>query len=272
MPENLITLRAGTGPTVVFLHPASGLATAFRRLVPYLAHGGAMLAFENPEPQCRPPSISELGADYWEQLRMAAKDPLVLVGWSFGGVIAVELATLAENAGRDVSAVVLLDAGSPDLLRSSRASPLLDLGGLFGIAPSELQANAAVTSEADIVEQLVDVLRRTCDMPQIEAEDLRPFVAAYRWHHAVTRLPWVYRGHRAPVSLCRARDEHGWDDAPPDLGWSVVLGVSPTLWWVPGTHHSLISEENAPDLARLLSKLVGQGRAEALLRADPEES
>ncbi len=256
--ENLVNLRTGIGHSVVFVHPASGLATAFRRLVPHLAGRGALFAFENAEPELTPPSIGELAATYWAQLKAVASDPLVLVGWSFGGTVALELATLAEAAAHDVSAVVLLDAGAPHLLGSSPSLPLLDLAGLFGISASELPKGADSALDAEILNVLVDVLRRTRGMPEIEVADLQPFVAAYRWHHTVARRPWTYRGHRAPVFLLRAQDERGWDDAPPDLGWSSILGAPPTMLWTPGTHHSLMSEEHAPHLARLLLELLSK--------------
>lgn len=41
MTHNLVTLRAGTGHSFAFVHPASGLITAFRRLVPHLSGHGA---------------------------------------------------------------------------------------------------------------------------------------------------------------------------------------------------------------------------------------
>lgn len=256
--ENLITLREGKGQSVVLLHPASGLATAFRRLVPHLRSRGAVFAFENAEPKLAPSSIGDLAADYWSQLKIVAADPLLFAGWSFGGAVALEMASLAINAAHEVSAVVLLDAGAPHLIGSSPVLPLHDLAGLFGISPAELPADAAPVLDAEILAVLVGVLRRTQGMTQIEADDLQPFVAAYRWHHTVARRPWRFRGDRMSVYLLRARDERGWDDAPPDLGWSSVLGGPPITLWAPGTHHSLMSEEHAPDLARILSSLLSK--------------
>ena len=270
MAENLLTLREGVGQSVVFLHPASGLATAFRRLVPHLAGRCAVFAFENAEPAHDPPSIGELVVDYWAQLKGVANGPLFFAGWSFGGAVALELATRADNAAHAVAAVVLLDAGAPHLIKSLNGLPLLDLAGLFGIDTSELPADAAAVTDEEILDLLVDILRRDHGMAQIEINDLRPFVAAYRWHYAVARRPWSFRGLSAPVYLLRARDERGWDDSPPDLGWARVLGSPPPILWTPGTHHSLMSEEHAPDLARLLSRLFAETHEVATCRIGGE--
>lgn len=259
MHDNLVTLQQGVGPGVVFVHPGSGLATAFRRLVPHLSGAGDVYAYENPEPSGEPCSIAELAADYWRQLSGVALGPLAFVGWSFGGAVATDLAALAEQAGQHVTCVLLLDAAAPSLLRSSTASPLIGLGGLFGIEPSELEGVVA-NSEAQILEALITVLRRTRGPQPIAAADLKPFVEAYQWHQAAARRPWVPRLHRAPAYLCRARDERGWDDSPMDLGWGDACPVPPALRWVPGNHHTMMSEENAPELAQLVSSLISQGR------------
>jgi thioesterase domain-containing protein len=256
MPDNLITLRDGTGPSIVFVHPGSGLATAFRRLVPLMNKRSPTFAFENPEPQGAPPSLAELGASYWAQLSVVVGDSLVLVGWSFGGSVAFELATLAERSGRTVSAVVLLDAAAPPLLASAPALTVLDAANLFALSPSELPEGSSPTNDEELLAVLVAALRRYRGMGQIEVGDLRPFIAAYQWHHCVARQPWTPGHRRAPVFLVRAQDEQGWNDAPPDLGWSGVLGSPPTTLWTPGTHHTIMSETNAPRLARLLSLLI----------------
>lgn len=263
MSRNLVPLREGDGSSFVFVHSAGGLATAFRRLAPYLDGAGSVFAFENVEPDGAPPTIGELAERYWTELAAAATDPLILIGWSFGASVALELAALAEQAGRTVRAVVMLDAGAPGLVMSSPSLPLTDLAGLFGIPASDLPAGEAPGSEAEILDLLVDVLRRTRSMPGIEAADLEPFVAIYRWHHAAVRRPWTFRAQGAPVFLIRARDETCWEGAPGDLGWSDVLGRPPLISWTPGTHHDLLSDEHAPGLARRLLELVA-GAAENL--------
>jgi thioesterase domain-containing protein len=263
MAANLVTLRDGRGQSIVFFHPASGLATAFRRLVPYLPAEATVFAFENTEPVGPPSSIGALAASYWSELQTVAGGSLFLVGWSFGGTVALELATIAEAAGHEVAAAVLLDAGAPQLMRSAPSLPLHDLAGLFGISAHELPVGAAPASEADMIGLLVDILRSTRGIVQIESADLQPFVDAYRWHQSVIRKPWTYRGRRGPVYLVRARDERCWDTAPADLGWSGILGAPPIALWTPGTHHDLMSEAHAPDLARLLSTIFFASAGEA---------
>ena len=258
MADNLVTLRTGTGHALVFVHPASGLGTAFRRLVPHLPGSAAVFAFENLEPPSAPCSPREIASGYWAQLAGPAARPMILAGWSFGGMVALELARAGEAAGHEVAAVVLIDAGAPQLLRPVSSIPLHELAGLFEIATADLPADAAPSSGEEALEIIVEVLRRTRGMPQIDIADLRPFVDTYRWHLRAARCPWEFAGCRAPVFLVRARDEEGWRDAPADLGWSAVLGMAPPTLWTPGTHYDLLSPEHAPHLARVLSSVLAR--------------
>jgi thioesterase domain-containing protein len=268
MSDNLVPLRTGGGRTTVFIHPASGLITAFRRVVPHLPGNRNAVAFENPEP--RPDascSIDALAADYWHQLSAHSNGPILLAGWSFGGIVALAMASLAEAAGRPVTCVALIDSGPPQLLRERAAGLPDDLAGLFEIKPAELPPVPLPTAQEQVLDIIADVLRRTRGIPGITAADLQPFVDTFHWHVRAMRRPWRFAGCAAPVVLIRARDERGWRDAPEDLGWSHVLGDPPRLLWTPGTHHDLMSAEHAPHLAALLStRLASPDRAVSLAR------
>ncbi|MEU9045485.1 amino acid adenylation domain-containing protein, partial [Kitasatospora sp. NPDC048343] len=61
-----------------------------------------------------PGSIREMAAQYVERMRaVQPAGPYHLLGWSFGGVVAQEIATQLREAGERVAALVLLDAHLP---------------------------------------------------------------------------------------------------------------------------------------------------------------
>jgi amino acid adenylation domain-containing protein len=65
-------------------------------------------------------SVSELAADYVATIRdMHPSGPYVLVGFSFGGVIAYEMAQQLVNAAVDVPLLVILDSDPPSLADGS---------------------------------------------------------------------------------------------------------------------------------------------------------
>jgi thioesterase domain-containing protein len=253
MRDNFVPLREGRGPTIAFVHPASGLATAFRRLVPHLAGHGAVYAFENLEPGSAPLcTIPALAQAYWGQLRGHVHEPLVLAGWSFGGPVALRMAALAEAECVDVRQVVLIDSGTPGLLATRAETTIERLAGLFELDPASVGDGRGERA----LELVAARLRVVHDNDSIDVADLRPFVKVYDWHLRAARQPWQAGAVSAPVVLVRARDEVGWRDAPADLGWSAVLGGPPDTAWTPGTHYDLMSARNAPHLAGLLNPLL----------------
>jgi thioesterase domain-containing protein len=264
MCENLVPLREGRGPTIAFVHPASGLATGFRRLVPHLTEHGRVYAFESLEPgpaeRC---SIAALGIDYWSQLREHVHGPLVLAGWSFGGPVALRMAESAEADGVDVRHVVLIDSGTPDLLAPRAETRVRRLAGLFELDPDSIEDG----EDERALELVACQLRAVHGNDSIDIADLRPFVEVYEWHLKAMRRPWRAAAVHAPVVLIRARDEVGWHDAPADLGWSAALGGPLDTIWTPGTHYDLMSATNAPHLAELLNRLVAGVRVSVTKRS-----
>jgi thioesterase domain-containing protein len=257
--DNLVLLREGGEPTIALVHPASGLSTSFRRLVPHLTGRNAVYAYENLDPG--PPelcSIAALAEHYWYQLRRENPGRLVLAGWSFGGPVAVTMAALAEAEGHPVLGVAALDSGTPRLLNSREETVLGRLAGLFEIDPGLFPEDTArrVGTVEEALEAVVALLRDQRGTDAVDADDLRPFVDAYLWHLEAVRRGWDEVRPRAPFLLVRGRDERGWREVPEDLGWSAVLGSAPRTAWVPGTHYSLMSRDNAPFTARALSSLA----------------
>lgn len=265
MANNLVRLREGTGRAVVCVHAAGGLVTGFRRVAPHLAAPGPVLALENVEPGpdelC---SVQALARSYWGQVEPSLTDGLDLVGWSFGGAVAVEMAALAEAAGHRVGSVVLLDAAAPHLLRGRAVDPLADVAALFEVDAVDLPEGATASG----VEEALEVVAAALAGRQqgITVDDLRPFTDVYAWHLAALRAGGPLQPPLAPVVLVRAQDESGWADAPPDLGWSQVLGDGPELRWAPGNHHSVVSQLHAPALASVLDQVLAAGAGSAAPR------
>ncbi|MGW4210338.1 thioesterase domain-containing protein [Lentzea sp. NPDC004789] len=258
MPDNLVTMRGGPGPVIAFVHSASGLVTGFRRLVPHLRRGGAVYAFASVEPGSEQSTIATVAASYWDQLREAVNGPLVLAGWSFGGAVALRMASLAEAAGCDVRCVVLIDSGTPELLSTRTDSVVEQLAGLFELDPADLAHGTDVADLDAALELIAARLGVLHGDEHIDVADLRPFVEVHDWHIRVARRAWRPQPVTAPVVLVRARDEKGWGDVPTDLGWSSALGHAPEIVWTPGNHHDLMSARHAPHLAGVLNLVTAE--------------
>jgi len=111
-PSSLTTLRAGAGEPLVLVHPAGGGVACYRHLVARLRPGPQVLAHRGVATEGAPyRSLVELAADYVRDLRdRQARGPYRLCGWSFGGVVAFEMAAQLVTAGEPVAFLSLLDA------------------------------------------------------------------------------------------------------------------------------------------------------------------
>lgn len=141
----LVPLAGATGaPTVLLLPPASGSALAYVPLARELAPEFRVLGFNAPGLGATPPrTVAEFVAGLLPSVeRRAAQGPVVLAGWSFGGVLAYELGVALARRGLRPAAVAMFDSWVP--APGGEPSPA-DEDGIevlrgHGLIPAELPA------------------------------------------------------------------------------------------------------------------------------------
>ncbi|GAA2139288.1 hypothetical protein GCM10009760_21340 [Kitasatospora kazusensis] len=155
-----LTRVAADGPRLLLLPAASGSALAYAPLARELAPGLAVLGANAPGLGGNPPrTVPEFVAELLPTVeRLAAEGPLVLAGWSFGGVLAYELGTALSARGLPPAAVAMFDSWVPEPEEGPASSDEDGLGflraqGLVpdGLGAEELRAMAvmvAATTEA----------------------------------------------------------------------------------------------------------------------------
>jgi surfactin synthase thioesterase subunit len=108
---------AGEEAPLLCVHPGGGLAWCYLPLAGCVASEIPVFGL-----QARgldgtgelPGSVPQMAADYLARIRAMRPDgPYHLLGWSFGGVVAHELAVQLQAAGEQVASLVLLDAYLP---------------------------------------------------------------------------------------------------------------------------------------------------------------
>lgn len=250
----------GRRRVVAFLHSSSGSASGFRRLAGHMQSPARYVAFEATEPgdKCSVPEIAKI---YWDELRPVLREEtpadLVLVGWSFGGALAVEITRLAESQHHVVAHVVMLDAATPALLgmrRNSEGTTAMEAAVLFGITDGLPETPLDDESLAEAI-----LARLPQGQDDLLSSDLMPYIRTHRWHVEALSAPWQPAACSAPVTQIRARDEECWAEAPADLGWSSALDQEIRLLSTPGTHHTLLAAEHIPELARTIDDVIGHG-------------
>ncbi|MGW6504520.1 amino acid adenylation domain-containing protein [Nonomuraea angiospora] len=104
----------GSRPPLLCVHPGSGLSWCYAGMIRHLGtdqpvYGVQARTVARPELPGR--TIGELAADYLDEIRrVRPSGPYYLLGWSFGGMVAFELATRLQALGEQVALLALLDS------------------------------------------------------------------------------------------------------------------------------------------------------------------
>lgn len=109
----VLRLRAGEGPPLVCIHPASGFSWQFGVLTRYLRSDWPVIALQSPRPfgpiaSCR--DMDEVCDRHLATLReLQPRGPYRLLGYSLGGVVAQAIAARLAAAGEEIAFLGLLD-------------------------------------------------------------------------------------------------------------------------------------------------------------------
>lgn len=160
----LVTLRHDGEDLPLFLvHAGGGGLMGYRELVRALPAHYQIYGFERPGFQSGAVEmfdVEELAGKYLEPLRRCQPHgPYRLAGWSFGGLVAFELARQLESAGERVSFLALIDTRPPYRRMTSH---LLSLADRLGLVDNDLLdreiRTLGLTADPVVVERLERIL------------------------------------------------------------------------------------------------------------------
>lgn len=270
----LVTLQAhGDLPPLFLIHPAGGQVWAYRPLAEALGGRQPVHALQGNDDADPPPSVQDMAAGYVAAVRaVQPRGPYRLAGWSFGGLVAFEMARQLAEAGEGASHLFLLDSWlaasapvdqrladqalegqviPPGIVaglveRMARMAPTLDLGGLDGLAPRAR------------LESLLDLATKAA-LAEVEAE-LELWLRVAGMLDADIRLAQAYRGgpYAGPVTLLRASEVPGGADPAP--AWQ-ALAPTVQVHDLPGDHFSLLAPENVGAVATVIAQELAKGAA-----------
>jgi amino acid adenylation domain-containing protein len=173
--------------------------------------------------------------------------PYRLLGWSFGGVLAYEIARQLMDAGEPVAFLGLLDAANPttqEIVVDEGESDATRLLAAIEPADPVVAQRLALVARTAAFDEMVQLLQEASLLPaRMSPQQIRQYLAHYEGH---VRALAAYRPRPLdlPVHLFRVSD-----DREPLLGWDRLvprgrIHVVP----VPGSHLSMVS---APHVATL---------------------
>ncbi|WP_323056116.1 non-ribosomal peptide synthetase [Streptomyces sp. NEAU-W12] len=252
--EVLLPLRTtGTRPPLFCVHPWAGLSWPYAGLLRALGDDRPLYGLQArglaraEEP---PASMGETAEDYLARIRAVQPEgPYHLLGWSFGGLVAHEMAVRLREAGEEVALLTLLDSYPPEATIAARSAEadadgpssqewtdgdvLARLLRFLGHEAPGLADGGPVDAEA-----AREVLRREgAPLSGIPPHTLRvwPGIAA---HHARLQREFVPRHFDGDVLLFTAEPDSG-ADAPDPASWAPYVGGHLEVRPVACGHHDM---------------------------------
>jgi thioesterase domain-containing protein len=277
--DRAIAIRpTGSRPPLFLAYEGTGSTLYAQVLHPHIDAGIPVYALPAPSPS-EPPlrTVEEMASRLVRMIReVQPSGPYRLAGWSFGGVLAYEVA--AQLIGRDeiVEFVGMFDSICPVGLPAAEGSPAepRDAGSEHALILHALrtadttadgggaQSDEEVAAAGD--EDLETFVRKCRDdgllPPHVTVAQARAVRDRLRAHQAALReyspQPFPVLVHQFPAGDSRHTDPtRGWGAFHP-AGW---LRVTP----VPGTHLSMMRPPNAATLGQALSRAVDGAGEEA---------
>ncbi|HKN84772.1 MAG TPA: thioesterase domain-containing protein, partial [Pyrinomonadaceae bacterium] len=230
-------------------------------------------AYKDGDPEI---SIAEMASIYVQAIRaMQPVGPYLLGGWSFGGLVAFEMARQLVELGHEVPLLVIVDAGAPAFMRkiieADDAVLLTILANQltrYSMRDEELRPLTQALKQLDTNDQLQyvidyfierDLAGANVDMDYAFAflkRHLRVFRTRIRVTHRYD--PPVYPSH---ITVFRGSEEppevRGLD---PTKGWSELSTQPVEVHMVPGNHETMGLEPNVKMLSAQLQMCLDASR------------
>ena len=266
MPADLLStvlpLRPdGELPPLFCVHGALGLAASFGTLASRLGPRQPVFALQSPSVRddVHADDVEELADTYLRTVRsIQPTGPVHLLGWSFGGLVAFEMAARLEAAGEPAGFLGLLDSYpaqngdvAPDEQEILRG--LLDNAGV----------DAVPHDQRLTVPDVLDALRATGGLLAVLDEPTLRRVLGVSRHHVA--LAGRYRPGRisGPVTLftaCGTDGEAAAGAAELAARWNSHVRGELAVHDVPCGHEHMMDRVPAATIAAILTARLGSGR------------
>ncbi|MFF2751299.1 amino acid adenylation domain-containing protein [Kitasatospora sp. NPDC058048] len=241
---------------LILVHPQSGDVCSFLQLAGQLTgrlaaspagarpvHGLEAVGYNTDEPPLA--TVEEQAQRYLRELRSVLPDgPYLLAGWSFGGLVAFEMARLLEEQGNPPGFLGIIDAGAPASTAGAADGSAGDLHGL---------------DEQDVLSLLLHDANSGERLPRRgRTEQLQRMVRVFTTNGEAARRYRSTARLRTPIHLFTSAEAH------PSLAGPVVV---PARWRertrgalnvveVPGNHHDMLSPPHVAPFADALSAVL----------------
>jgi amino acid adenylation domain-containing protein len=287
---HVVTIREGSETPLIVMPGLDDHPSSYRWLTQYLPPAVSILAidprnFSETFFLDQPRTIEAIAVKCIQQIKEShLAEPYKFLGYSYGGVLAYEVARQLEQVGKQVQFLGLIDAGPfelsfrnlwnffPDVRHFGVNVPRwfgdqLHQGTLWARIGKEFSWHIKSLGGKLLprVENPREYLTDRCEVRAIprflQGESEEELRISLRNYDAFQRyVPQEYKGI---VTLFRARVHPLFHSFAPDLGWSEVGVGGLDVRIVPGNHLSMLHEPNCQQLAQeIQSALLGSRKSQ----------
>nr|WP_063772078.1 non-ribosomal peptide synthetase [Kitasatospora mediocidica] len=256
----------GGRPPLFCVHGAVGLGWPFLTLaaeidpdIPvYGFQAGGILHAES-----RPEGVPGIAEEYVARMLEIQPDgPYHIAGWSFGGLVAHEMAIQLQASGRQVALLANLDGFPAAPAPHTADRPAVDLSDRALLTELLRRAGAGPSSatppgtELDTATVLARLEQDGNPLAELDEQQLENLLTLIRTHSALgeAHRPGVYRGDLLLFAATRALSAN----APTEAAWAGHVEGRIVRHEVDSDHDSMLDPEPAAAIARILSAALSE--------------
>jgi thioesterase domain-containing protein/acyl carrier protein len=233
-------LKQGTGVPLFCIHPGGGLSWPYQALGNYVESPIIGIQQTLQAGEAEPRSVREMAANYADRIQAMYPDgPYNLLGWSFGGIVAHELAIELRRRGCEIPRLILLDPQGGD-----------DLAG-HDLVEKDIQdevlrvyrKNIPGQSDSLTFEQIEELIRKWGAAEHDRFKQFMDFVLQNHNHNRALHrghVPGVYDGD---VVLFTAALDQGGLNSPAPQSWRPYVAGDIAAHSVDCTHGDMVTAE-----------------------------
>lgn len=252
----VLPLRTGGHKTPLFcIHPGIGIGWSYVRLLRHLPpdlpiYGIQARGLSGTEPIHR--CIADMANDYLQQIRaIQPEGSYRLLGWSFGGLLAHDIAARLQHEGDDVELLTILDA-YPASMNLPKEPSALDPETLVALLEIVGQDTSRVDRETLQLPDVINALR-TADggLSDLTPESMEALIEIFTVNLRLQNefTPGKFRGDLILFSACQHQG-NGWPS--PDT-WKPYVDGRIEHHPLNSTHSRMLEEDAVMHIAPILA-------------------
>ena len=257
----LVLIKAGKDRSPLFcIHPIGGNLFNYYNLSKKIELDRAIYGLQargldgKQQPLDR---VEDMADDFIQAIQKIQPDgPYFLLGYSFGGIIAFEMARQLVSQGKEVAFLGLLDIRCP--LIPEINAPFFER---LDLRLNKLQKLSREGQIKYFIEKLIyrrkpdyrsEIVSTLCDLDMFTPELLNILDRNIKAKN--NYQPQVYLG---TVNLFWSEYHSNYIDRYPDLGWGDLIAGDLKIHHIPGDHTTLMKEPHVLVLAEKLEAMIG---------------